>query len=64
MKQIYKNLKEHLAPSRFKMVDVGRWKCGECGTSVQGRKRAKNLVNCNVIKKAKAFVILPKNGTK
>ena len=30
-------------------------KCGECGTSVQGMKRANNLVNCNVIKEAKTF---------
>ena len=35
--------------------EAGCWKCGECGTSVQGRKRANNLVNCNVIKEAKTF---------
>ena len=34
---------------------MGCWKCGECGTSVQGRKRANNLVNCNVIKETKTF---------
>ena len=68
----HKNLKEHLAPSRFKwegcsreepeqdsldggIGEAGCWKCGECGTSVQGRKRANNLVNCNVIKEAKTF---------
>ena len=35
--------------------EVGCWKCEECGTSVQGRKRANNLVNCSVIKEAKMF---------
>ena len=68
----HKNLKEHLAPSRFKWEgcpsvepeqgssdggtwEVGCWKCGNLGTSVQGRKRTNNLVNCNVIKEAKTF---------
>ena len=78
----HKNLKEHLAPSKFEWEgcprvepeqdssdggtgEVGCWMCGECGTSVQGRKRANNLVNCSVIKKLKrSEVILPKNGTK
>ena len=36
-------------------IYVECWKCGECGTSVQGRKRANNLVNCNVMKEAKTF---------
>ena len=35
--------------------EVGCWKCGECGKSVQGRKRANNLVNCSGIKEAKTF---------
>ena len=70
----HQNLKEHLAPSRFRWErcprvepkqdssdggsstgEVGCWKCGECSASVQGRERANNLVNCNVIKEVKMF---------
>ena len=74
----HKNLKEHLATSRFKWEgcprvepeqdssdggtgEVGCWKCGECGTNVQGRKRANSLVNCNVIKEAKTFGRMAQN---
>ena len=78
----HKNLKEHMAPSRFNWEgcprvepeqdssvggtgEVGCWKCGECSTSVQGRKRANNLVNSMLSRKLKRLeVIPPKNGTK
>ena len=62
----HKNLKELLAPSRFKgkgskikeretLEGKGCYKCGKCGTNNKGRKRARGMVNCGVLSEGSKF---------
>ena len=62
----HKNLKELLAPSRFKgkgaeireretLEGKGCYKCSKCGTNNKGRKRASGMVNCGVLSEGSKF---------
>ena len=62
----HRNLKEWIASSRFKgqrsegrvdheEEDLGCKKCGNCGKTTQGRKRACGIYNCQVMEEGDSF---------
>ena len=61
----HRNLKEWLAPSNVRFMEVtgishdepnpGCTRCGKCGKDHRGRKRASDIYNCQVMKEAKQF---------